>query len=327
MALFQPREFCLEIPDLNDVRNFVLIAQGGTLTAAARDLKLPTSTISRSLTRLEKQLDVLLVNRSPRGLALTDIGKEYLQTCRRALRTLKEGSELLDSRREQPSGLIKIACPITMARSIFAPLLKEFLTRYPNLRVEIEPYCSGWDQEPREDVDVFFKVRAPRDSVRRVRPYPGAKRGLFASKEYIAAFGSPASPEELVAHTCIGSGTWKLSRGPKMAAPNIVFRVVASDPVVHLELALNGLGIAILPLYMGKRLDTRDRLIPVLPLWGPEPITLCALFSGPARLTPKVRVLLDFLGEYIGTDRDPRLQQIPSKGLFTDANLTVTSGP
>lgn len=317
----------MEIPDLNDVRTFVAIGQEGTLTAAARELHLPTSTVSRALTRLEKHLNVLLVQRSPRGLVMTDFGKEYLQTCRRALRTLRDGSELLESRRERPSGLIKVACPITMARSIFAPLLKEFLERYPDLRVEIEPYASGWDQEPREDVDVFFKVRAPRDSIRRVRPYPGTKRGLFASPDYIAVSGNPATPEELTAHTCIGSGIWKLSRGAKVAAPNIVFRVVASDPAVHLELAVNGLGIAILPLYMAKRPDTRNRLVPVLPLWSPEPITLCALFSGPARLTPKVQVLLDFLGEYIGTNRDPRLQQLHAKGFFTDSNLAATSGP
>ena len=214
-----------------------------------------------------------------------------------------------------------------MARLIFAPLLKEFLGRYPSLRVDIEPYASGWDQEPREEVDVFFKVRAPRDSIRRVRPYPGTKRGLFASPDYIAACGSPVTPDELLTHTCIGSGTWKLSRSSKVAAPNIVFKVVVSDPVVHLDLALSGLGIVILPLYMAKRPDTRNRLMPVLPLWNPEPITLCALFSGPARLTPKVQVLLDFLGEYLGTDRDPRLNSVPAKGLFTDPKLEATSGP
>jgi len=162
----------VKILDLNDVRTFVAIGQEGTLTAAARELNLPTSTVSRALSRLEKNLDVLLVQRSPRGLVMTDFGKEYLQTCKRALRTLRDGSELLERRRERPSGLIKVACPITMARSIFAPLLKEFLDRYPDLRVEIEPYASGWDQEPREDVDVFFKVRAPRDSIRRVRLIP-----------------------------------------------------------------------------------------------------------------------------------------------------------
>jgi LysR family transcriptional regulator, transcriptional activator for dmlA len=317
----------VEIPDLNDVRIFVAIGHEGTLTAAARALSLPTSTVSRALTRLEKHLDVLLVQRSPRGLVVTDFGKEYLQTCRRALRTLRDGSELLDRHRERPSGRIKIACPVTMARSILAPLLKEFLERYPDLRVEIEPYTSGWDQEPREDVDVFFKVRAPRDSIRRVRPYPGTKRGLFASPDYIAARGNVANPDDLVSHTCIGSGIWKPSRGTKVAAPNIAFRVVVSDPVVHLDIALSGLGIAILPLWMAKSADLGHRLVPVLPLWSPEPITLCALFSGAAWLTPKVQVLLDFLGEYIGTDRDPRLQRVPAKGLFTDPKLEATSGP
>ena len=317
----------MEIPDLNDVRTFVLIAQAGTLTAAARELNLPTSTVSRSLTRLEQHLEVLLVQRSPRGLVLTDFGKEYLQTCRRALRTLRDGGELLESRRQRPSGLIKVACPVTMARNIFAPLLKTFFERYPDLRVEIEPYASGWDQEPREDVDVFFKLRAPRDSLRRVRPYPGTKRGLFASPNYLSAFGTPPTPDELPSHTCIGSGVWKLSRGSKLAAPNIVFRVVTSDPLVHLKLATSGLGIANLPLYMAKRPDTRNRLVPVLPLWSPEPITLCALFSGSARLTPKVQVLLDFLGEYIGTNQDPRLQQMPAKGFFTDPTIAATSGP
>jgi LysR family transcriptional regulator, transcriptional activator for dmlA len=320
-------ESSVEIPDLNDVRTFVIIAQAGTLTAAAKELKLPTSTVSRSLTRLEQHLNVMLAQRSHRGLSLTDFGKEYLQTCRRALRALRDGSDLLAHRRARPSGLLKVACPVTMARLVFAPLLKEFLARYPDLRVEIEPYSSGWDQEPREDVDVFFKLRAPKDSLRRVRLYPGTARALFASPGYIRASGTPATPEELTAHTCIGSGVWRLSRGVKIATPNIVFRVVTGDPVVHLELALEGVGIAILPLYMAKQPDTRDRLVPILPHWKPEPITLCALFFGSARVTPKVQVLLDFLGEYLGTDRDPRLHQLPAKGCFTDLRLAGTSGP
>jgi LysR family transcriptional regulator, transcriptional activator for dmlA len=68
-------------------------------------------------------------------------------------------------------------------------------------------------------------------------------------------------------------------------------------------------------------------LLPVLPLWNPEPITLCALFSGAARLTLKVQVLLNFLGEYVGTDRDPRLHRLPAKGLFTTRSLRQHLGP
>jgi len=313
--------------DLNDIRTFVAVAQAGTLTAAAKELRLPTSTVSRAVTRLERHLGVLLVQRSPRGLVLTDSGKEYLQSCRRALQTLRHGRELLEDRRLSPTGLIKVVCPITMARDVLAPLLKEFLGRYPDLRIEIEPYATDWDQEPREDADVFFKLLAPKDSLRRVRPYPGTVRGLFASPGYIQVSGSPATPDGLTAHHCLGSGAWKLSWGKKTVTPNILFRVVSSDPTVALKLAIRGFGIAILPLWMAKSPDVRDDLTPILPQWTPEPITLCALFAGPSRLTPKVQALLDFLDEYIGTDRDPRLGQGLAKGYFTDRTLAPTSGP
>ena len=317
----------MEILDLNDIRIFTVIGQEGTLTAAAKRLNLPTSTVSRALTRLEKSLDLLLVRRSSRGLVLTDSGKDYLQTCRRGLRTLRDGSDALAKQRQRPGGLIKVACPITMARLIFGPLLPGFFERYPEIRVEIEPYASNWDQEPREDTDIYFKVRAPRDSIRRVRPFPGAKRGLFASKRYVEEFGIPASPDKLLAHTCIGSGVWKLTRDNTVAVPNIQFRVVASDPMLHLDLTMQGFGIAVLPLYMEKWPEARGELVPILTRWKPEPISLCALFSGPSRLTPKVQVLLDYLGEFVGTDKDPRLRGAGAKGMFTEASLSVTSGP
>jgi LysR family transcriptional regulator, transcriptional activator for dmlA len=118
-----------------------------------------------------------------------------------------------------------------------------------------------------------------------------------------------------------------LSRGKDIAAPNIHFRVVTGDPTVALKLALSGFGVAIVPLWMAKSPDVGNALTPVLPLWSPEPITLCALFYGPTQLTPKVQLLLDFLGEYIGTDRDPRVKRGLAKGYFTDRKLAPTSGP
>lgn len=312
--------------DLNDVRIFAAMAESKTLSAAAKELGVPASTVSRSLSRLEKHLGVLLVRRSSRGVALTDSGREYLLTCRRALRMLKDGGEALESQRAHPRGLLKMGCPITMARDLLAPLMKEFLRRYPDLRVEIEPYASGWDQEPRDDVDVFFKLRAPRDSLRRVRPYPGTTRGLFASREYVAAHGSPASLEDLAAHRCIGHGTWKLSRGKSVASLNPMFCVVTSDPHVHLTLASQGLGISILPLWMAEWPEVSKKLVPILPRWRPDPISVCALFSGQSRLTPKVQVLLDFLEEHFGTEKDPRLRQKWKKEYFTPVSIPPMRG-
>ncbi len=306
----------MDAVDLNDIRIFTVVGQEGTLSSAAVKLKLPTSTVSRALTRLEKSLGALLVRRSSRGHALTDSGKEYLQVCRRALRTLDEGGEKLAAQREQPSGLIKVACPITMTHLILAPLLSELLGRYPQLRLQIESYTPAADQEFREDIDVVFKVRTPRDSIRRMRNYPSTKRGLFASAQYIERFGLPARPEDLLTHTCIGSGPWQFSRGDTTVAPGIQSQIILNDPSVLLDLTLRHRGIALLPLYMGKWPETVNKLIPVLPRWTTQPVTLCALFSGQSRLTPKVHVLLDFLSEYIGTARDPRLRGADPKGLF-----------
>jgi DNA-binding transcriptional LysR family regulator len=102
---------------------------------------------------------------------------------------------------------------------------------------------------------------------------------------------------------------------------------VTSDPGVNLGFALDGLGITVLPLWLAKHPNNRNGLVPILPLWKPEPITLCALYSGSSRLTPNVQALLDFLAEYIGSDRDPRLMQDRAKGYFTDMKLAPTSGP
>lgn len=306
----------MDAVDLNDIRIFTVVGQEGTLSAAALKLKLPTSTVSRALTRLEKNLGALLIRRSSRGHVLTDSGKEYLQVCRRALRTLDEGGEMLAVQREQPSGLIKLACPVTMTTLILTPLLNELLGRYPQLRLQIESYTPAPDQEFREDIDVVFKVRTPRDSVRRMRIYPSTKRGLFASTQYIETFGMPAQPEDLLAHTCIGSGPWQMSRGNTTVTPNIQSQIILNDPSVLLDLTLRHRGTALLPLYMGRWPESANKLTHVLPRWTTQPVTLCALFSGHSRLTPKVHVLLDFLAEYIGTSRDPRLHGVDPKGLF-----------
>jgi DNA-binding transcriptional LysR family regulator len=83
---------------------------------------------------------------------------------------------------------------------------------------------------------------------------------------------------------------------------------MTTDPAVACRLALDGLGIAILPIWMATHPDVVDGLVRILPLWKPTPISLCALYSGVLRLTPKIKAFLDFVEPHIGTDRDPRLR-------------------
>ena len=302
--------------DLNDIQTFAAVARAGTLSGAAAELRVPASTVSRALTRLETHLGLLLVRRSARGVVLTDAGRDYLNACKGALRSLKEGAELLENRRGNPAGLVRVACPITMARDVLSPLLGKFVDLYPELRIEIRPYTSGFDDEGKDDVDVFFKVKAPKDSAKRVRRYRSTVRGIFAGQGYAKRFGLPAEPGELRGHRCIGAGQWKLTRKSKAVSPEIAFQIYTSDPGVHRQLLLDGAGIALLPIWMARQPAVAKELVEVLPGWKPESIGLCALYSGNSRLTPKVKALLDFLEEYVGTARDPRLAGARAKDCF-----------
>ena len=312
--------------DLNDIRTFVCVAHAGTFSAAAKELGLPTSTISRSITRLEESIGTMLCQRSPKGLTLTDAGAAYLTTCKRALRSLRDGGDLLERHRQNPGGLIRIACPITMARDLLAPLLSRFVEAYPSLRIEIEAYSSACDKEPFEEVDIFFKVMAPKSSERRARRFPGTARALFASAKYLKEHGTPSDPAHLAQHRCIGSEVWKLAKGNKVVTPEINFHIVATDPGLNMQLACTDVGIANLPLWMASQLHANSTLVPVLPLWKPVPLSIFALYTGSNDLTPKVRAFLDFLAKYFGTDEDPRLMGHKPKDFFTDLHLRATPG-
>jgi DNA-binding transcriptional LysR family regulator len=143
---------------------FVAAAEAGTLSAAAKKLRVPTSTVSRSLTRLERSLGMLLINRSSKGFVLTDAGTDYLQSCRHALRALSDGNERLDRHRLNPTGIIRIACPGTMIRHLLTPILGKLVNAFPNLKIDLQDFSPAHVPLPRLDVDIIFTVSPPNDS-------------------------------------------------------------------------------------------------------------------------------------------------------------------
>ena len=276
--------------DLNDVRLFTAAAHTGSFSAAAKELSIPVSTVSRSLTRLEKHLGLLLVQRGPSGLHLTDAGREYLDSCEQAMQSIKDGGDFLDRHRASPSGLIRIACPTTFGSAAIAPLIGQLTAEHPELRIHVEPYVSEYGEEPDTDVDVHFKMFPPRDSMRRVRTFPPSKRGLYASRDYISRAGEPMDPQQLAGHRCIGSTSdpeavqWHLTKGDNSVVVNhSTFHVTTPDPLIHRQLALDSVGIAPLSLWLAKDVSVRDRLVQVLPEWSPSSVPLYALF--PVRQT------------------------------------------
>jgi len=316
MAQLRERQFQMLNYDANDVVMFVAAAEAGTLSGAAKELGVPTSTVSRSLTRLEQSLQMLLINRSSRGFVLTDAGMEYLEPCRHALRALSNGNEQLERHRVNPTGMIRIACPGAILRHLLTPMLGKLIDTFPNLKIDLQDYAPTHVPLPRVDVDIIFVASPPNDSSRMIRSYPCAKRGLFASEKYLRECGYPNNPQELVHHRCIGIDRWEMTKDETTMLPPVVFHVTTGDPVVSRQLAIDDVGIVVLPLWMAKAPALRDVLVPVLPGWAPSPIPLVALYCSPNALTPKIKKVLDFLNEYIGTDKDPRLEQTTASECF-----------
>jgi DNA-binding transcriptional LysR family regulator len=228
---------------------------------------------------------------------------------------------------------------------------------FPNLKIDLQDYSPANVPFPRVDVDIIFTVSPPNDSSRMIRSFPGSIRGLFASEEYLREYGLPKAPPELVNHRCVGISRWELTNNKTTMVPPVAFHITTGDPVVsrqlliiwllqqstrccaktesaplelavclsnqiiRRQLALDGVGIVVLPLWMAKAPTLRKVLVHVLPGWSPSPIPLWALYCSPDALTPKVKKVLDFLNEYIGTDKDPRLERTKASECFISSRL------
>ena len=306
---------------LEDLRAYVEAARLGTLSSAGDELAVPASTISRAITRLEAHTGLLLMQRNTSGLTLTDAGREYAATCQTALGFLREGDHALDRHRSQPAGNLRVLCPYIFARDVLSPVLPRFTKEQPALVLDIALYASRWDQEPKTNTDITFKVVTPKDSTRRAQRFPAARVGLFASRDYVERKGLPSRPADLAGHQCVGTSPvpevkWFLIKDTQAVSQTVSCSVRSVEPELRLQLVLAGQGITPLPLWLALRPEHEKVLVQVLPKWRMEPTTLSALYYGSAKLSPKVKLFLDFVTEFVGTARDPRLRGAPYQRCF-----------
>lgn len=309
-------------PRPRDISIFVALDGARTLTAAAASLQLPLFTVSRAIGRVERFAGVTLVKRDHAGLALTDVGREYLKACREVLEAQARATAVLKAHRAEPEGRLRIGAPVTFAQSVLSVILPPFQARFPKLSIDLDLYSSEWNQEPNASHDVFLKVRTPQQSQRHLKTFPAIRQGLFASPTYLSAHTAPKHPGDLGDHTCVGhseDGTfppWNLSRGSEHIPFQPHLAVAVDDPEVQARFALAGSGIALLPLWLAESYKLEGRLVALLEDWIPDPVVFCALHAGRLRLASKENKFLDYLTEILGTASDPRCQGRDPRALF-----------
>lgn len=256
---------------LSDVHTFVIAAEAGNFTRAARLLKLDPSAVSKSVTRLEAKLGVRLFHRSPRQIALTGDGEHFFSACRQGLNTIEDASNALTAQDRPWRGKLRLSAPISFGQYLLAPALSPWLAERPGLDIELILTDRHVDMTA-ERFDLSVMLGDVPDSRLVARPLPIHRFFTVAAPDYLERNGTPQKPEDLTNHVCLpylmaNSGQFRAwtFEGSGRRFQHFPTGPLATDhAAVLLSMAESGLGIIQAPSYVVDSSLRSGKLVLVL---------------------------------------------------------------
>ena len=284
--------------DLREVLVFTQVVRSGSFTAAARELGMQKSSVSRKVADLEAHLGVRLLQRTTRTLHLTDEGRVFFEHCMRAVSELEEAQRALGGMKSAPTGLLRVTAPLSFG--FLGPMLGPFLSDYPDVQLEL--ICTDRVVDlVEEGFDVAIRAGRLPDTSLIARRLGSLPRYLVASPAYLAEHPAPRRPDELTEHACLvfgaGPPVWKLVGRGAQVDVKVPARLVVNDFDLLRDATLAGVGIALLPEPVCIDAIRRRQLRRVLPEWSAAETPIHALYASTRHLSPKVKAFVDFLQE------------------------------
>lgn len=294
--------------DANDLILFAHIIEAGSFSRAAEQTGLPKSTLSRRITQLETKLGERLLTRSTRRLVITEFGEQILDHAKRLLEETEAASAMVLHRQGTPRGLLRVSLPPDFAELDLTPLLLQYASSYPEVRLELDLSPRRVDLlAERFDLAVRAASRLPDDSSLVARKLCEMQNGLYASPAYLARYGTPGNPSDLPNHICLGmiSGTgealpWQLLRGPEHweGMPN--GPLAANSRSLQRDLAAHGLGIVGLAERFAGKWVEQGLLRRVLPEWALPAVTIWCVTPGRRLLPARTIAFMEMLRSALG---------------------------
>ena len=289
--------------DANDLILFAHVMEAGSFAKAAERTGLPKSTISRRLSQLEGRLGERLLTRSTRRLSITAFGEGLLEHARRLLEETEAAAAMALHQQGVPRGTLRIALPPDFGELDLTPLLLQFTAAYPEIRLELDLSPRRVDLiADRFDLAVRIASRLPDDNTLVARKLCVMPNGLYASPAYLARYGIPTRPADLLGHIGLrlisGAGEaipWSLSRGTEQweGIPN--GPLAANSPALQRDLAAHGMGIVGLTERLARPWIEQGLLQRVLPEWQLPSVTVWCVTPGRRLLPARTRAFIEIL--------------------------------
>jgi DNA-binding transcriptional LysR family regulator len=286
---------------------FTRVAETGSFSAAARDLGLSKSAVSKRLAALEDRLGARLVNRTTRRLSLTEVGAAFHERAVRILAELEEAEQTVSRLHAEPRGTLRVNMPMSFGIRHVAPALAEFMARYPELRVAMELTDRRVDMIE-EGVDLAIRIAELPDSSLIARRLAPARRAVCASPDYWKCHVRPRDPAELTGHNCLiytylaEQREWRF-KGPKgPLSVRVSGSLEANNGDALRDAALAGLGVYLAPTFIIGEDLRAGRLEEVLADYQDSRLSVYAVYPHRQHLSAKVRAFVDFLVERFGPE-------------------------
>ncbi|MGF1609540.1 MAG: LysR family transcriptional regulator [Kiloniellales bacterium] len=286
---------------LSELEVFVRVVQAGSFSAAARELGLTPSAVSKQIARLEDRLGARLLNRTTRRVSVTEVGSAFHERGQRILADMAEAEQAVLDLHGAPRGTLRVSLPLAFGRLHVVPLIPGFLAAYPEVRVDLA-FNDRFVDLIEEGIDVAVRVGELADSSLIVRRLAANRRVVCATEDYLARHGTPRTPADLTRHNCLTyayrqmRNDWRFCGTDGKAQTVRVSGNLESNEVEALRSALlAGVGIALVPLWMAGPDLASGRVVEVLRDYHVPDSAIHAVYPPGRHLSPKVRAFVDLL--------------------------------
>jgi DNA-binding transcriptional LysR family regulator len=292
---------------------FVEVVRQEGFSAAARELNVSKSHVSKQVDRLEEHLGVRLLHRTTRQVAPTEEGELFFERAQRILADIEDAERAVSQLQSSPTGTLRITAPMTFGLMYLNPLLCDFLSDHPGLDAEIH-FTDKYVDLVGSGLDLGVRIGELKDSSLIARQLATVKMITVAGPDYLERRGVPSHPSELSDHDCLrysyqlSGTTWQYEHSSgEETSVKVDGRVIANNGRALTQAAVAGLGVYFVPDFIVAEYLRNGELTQILNEWTSRPLTLSVVYPHRRFLPRKVRLFVDFLADHFDDGPDWQL--------------------